>query len=558
LTAHSGVVALAELVDRVAVVGLLDEHIGPIKVRDRGLSAGQLLVGMAQSQLLGGDCLTALDRQRGDVAGAGLSAVPPVASTTAGSLARRFGPARRDGIEAGVAAVTARAFALLPAQRREALVEAGPTIDMDCTDVEVYGRDKQGVAYNYAGQRAGRPHLATWAEAGLTVAAESLAGNDDVRPRAADLLGRALAALPAPVVAGLDDEHHRPRVRADAGYFTVELADAAVAAGADFAIAARRNTAMWRAFAGIAEDQWVPAQGMPGAQVAACDYAPAGWPADSYTIVRRVRVDADAISADPRSRRRRTIPADQLVLALDGRATHAYAVSFIVTNIPTGTSVDDAFDAVTDVEAWFRRRTDIEDRIREAKLGAALRRLPSGDPRRQRGLDVGRAAGREPLGHPASPHRARPRRPRARRPATPPAAVRARPGDPARPRTHPAAAARPPAAAPASNAAPASLTAATPGTTEDPRTTPPGAPSGPPGRPAAHQPHITRPTSPSRARSTTTCRSGSDLNASAPCLRRFRLAAWGTVIDRRCLCGGCVGDAEVVEGRTGRACRPAG
>jgi len=30
------------------------------------------------------------------------------------------------------------------------------------------------------------------------------------------------------------------------------------------------------------------------------------------------------------------------------------------------------------VEAWFRRRTDIEDRIREAKLGAALRHLPSG------------------------------------------------------------------------------------------------------------------------------------------------------------------------------------
>ncbi|MGI8522793.1 MAG: transposase [Nocardioides sp.] len=32
------------------------------------------------------------------------------------------------------------------------------------------------------------------------------------------------------------------------------------------------------------------------------------------------------------------------------------------------------------VEAWFRRRTDIEDRIREAKLGAALRHLPSGHP----------------------------------------------------------------------------------------------------------------------------------------------------------------------------------
>lgn len=32
-----------------------------------------------------------------------------------------------------------------------------------------------------------------------------------------------------------------------------------------------------------------------------------------------------------------------------------------------------------DVEGWFRRRTDIEDRIRQAKLGAALRHLPSGD-----------------------------------------------------------------------------------------------------------------------------------------------------------------------------------
>ncbi|MGV1009987.1 MAG: hypothetical protein ACOYBY_15480 [Dermatophilaceae bacterium] len=31
---------------------------------------------------------------------------------------------------------------------------------MDSTDVEVYGSGKQGVAYDYAGQRAGRPHLA--------------------------------------------------------------------------------------------------------------------------------------------------------------------------------------------------------------------------------------------------------------------------------------------------------------------------------------------------------------------------------------------------------------
>ena len=392
LTGSSGVAALAELVDRLGVVGLLDGHVGSVKARDRGVSAGQLLVGLAQCQLLGGDCLTALDRQRQDTAAGLLSAVPAIPSTTAASLAGRFGPEAFAGIESATAALTGRVFDLLDPARRAALSGGATTIDMDSTDVEVYGRHKRGVAYNYAGQRAGRPHLATWAEAGLTVAADLLAGNDDVRPRAADLLGRALAALPGPVREQSDRGERWSRVRADAGYFTAELAHAAVEHGCDFAIAAKRNTAMWRVYAGIDDTEWTPATGMAGAEVAACDYAPAGWPEHTYTIVRRVRVDAEQISADPRSRRRRTIDPDQLALALDGRATHAYAVSFIVSNIPTGGTgdtgddrdggarLDNAFDRVVDVEAWFRRRTDIEDRIREAKLGAALRRLPSGDP----------------------------------------------------------------------------------------------------------------------------------------------------------------------------------
>jgi hypothetical protein len=376
LTATSGVAALGEFCDKLDVVGCFDREIGSIKKRTRGVTAGQLLVGLAQSQLLGGDCLAGLDRQRQDRAAAELSAVPPIPSTTAGGLARRLGTEQLAGVETANAVVIARSFALLSASRRVALTRT-VTIDMDSTDVEVYGSRKQGVAYNYAGQRAGRPHLATWAEAGLTTAAELLAGNDDVRPRAAGLLRRALAGIPAAVLSGLAAAGSGPRMRADAGYFTGDLAHAAVELGCDFAIAAKRNTAMWRAYAAIPADAWTDAIGMPGAQVAAVDYAPAGWPADTYTIVRRVRVDVEAISADPRSRRRRTIDPDQLALALEGTATHAYAVSFIVTNIPTHHDSEKG-ETIRDVESWFRRRTDIEDRIREAKLGAGLRHLPSG------------------------------------------------------------------------------------------------------------------------------------------------------------------------------------
>jgi len=379
LTATSGVAAVAEFVDQLDVVARFDRGIGSIKKRDRGASAGELLVGLAQSQLLGADALVALDRQRGDVAAVELSAVPVLASTTAAGLARRFGPDHLAGIETSIADLAWRAIGLLPVERRVAL-GAKVTLDLDSTDVEVYGSKKQGVAYNYQGQRCGRPHLATWAEAGLTTAADLLAGNDDVRPRAADMLRRGLAGIPEKVRAEAA-AHDRLRTRADAGYFTAELAFAAVEQGCDFAIAAKRNTAMWRAYASIPDDAWVDAIGMAGAQVAAVDYAPAGWPEATYTIVRRVRIEAETISADPRSRRRRTIDPDQLALALDGTATHAYAVSFIVTNIPANDRPCDQAgkaESILEVEAWFRRRTDIEDRIREAKLGAALRKLPSG------------------------------------------------------------------------------------------------------------------------------------------------------------------------------------
>ncbi len=86
----------------------------------------------------------------------------------------------------------------------------------------MYGRTKQGVGWTYAGVRAGRVHLTSWAQAELPVAADLNAVNDDVRP-GGKLLARALrksglAVLPAQVC-------DRPRVRADAGYFDAALAN---------------------------------------------------------------------------------------------------------------------------------------------------------------------------------------------------------------------------------------------------------------------------------------------------------------------------------------------
>ncbi len=366
LTSASGVVAVAELLARVGMTGALDDAVGEIKQRDRGLSAGEFLVAVAQAQMFGAQFWTGLDRRRADVAGEALSAVATPASTTAVGLAERFGPAQLAGVEEGIGEITCRVVGLLPVTRRAMLRAGAATIDLDGTDVAVYGSKKEGIAYSYKGARAGRPHVATWAEAGVVTAADLLAGDEDPRPGAGSLIERSVATLTA---AGVTV---RPRVRGDVGYFAKDIAWAAVDNGCDFSLGVTRNPAVWRAAAAIADDAWTEAIGMNGAQVAVCDYAPAGWPPGTVTVVRRVKVRAEDISTDPRARRRRTIPKGQLALALDGLVEHVYAYSFIATDLDVSTPAK----AVA-VEAWHRMRTDIEDRIRDAKHGAALRHLPS-------------------------------------------------------------------------------------------------------------------------------------------------------------------------------------
>ncbi len=108
---------------------------------------------------------------------------------------------------------------------------------------------------------------------------------------------------------------------------------------------------------------------MAGAEVAECRYVPAGWPEGTRAIVRSARIDAKKVRTDPRSRRRRTIDPAQLALVLGGEADHAYAYSFIVANI--------GGDPVA-IEALFRGRAQVEERIKDSKCGLALRHLPSG------------------------------------------------------------------------------------------------------------------------------------------------------------------------------------
>jgi hypothetical protein len=368
--------AVSELVERLGVVKALDTAVGPIKVRARGYTVGQLLVGVAAAQLAGEDFWVGLDRRRADVAGQVISPVPGLPATTAAGLARRFSSDRWRAVETGLAAATARMLRVLSQERAAALTEV-VTVDIDTTDVEVYGRKKQGVAYNYQGQRCGRPHVASWAETGTVLAADLLSGDVDPRPHAAGLLHRALATLPARARAG------RVRLRLDAGYLAGEVARAAHAEGVEFAIGAKRIAPLWRILDGVAADAWTDATDMTNAQVAVAEYCPDWWPAATRLLIRRVQLDpgtgqaAGQVSADLRTRRRRTLRPDQRALPITelAGADAVYGYSFVVTNLDVSTGAQAAA-----VEHWYRHRTQVENLFRDAKLGAAMRHLPSGYP----------------------------------------------------------------------------------------------------------------------------------------------------------------------------------
>jgi hypothetical protein len=369
LTPFGGSAVLGELVRRLELIPALDRSIEtapkvgglrPVKQRARGCSPGQLLVAVAESMLCGGDSMLDLERLRADQAGAELRAVAEVpAASTACQLARRY---RRSHLRAAEAAFAACANGIDAQLGRTP--EAAVTLDFDSTGVEVYGRNKPGAGVNYQGQLAYQPLLCSWAQRGRLLATELLAGNDSTRgeePR--HMLRRALDYLP--------DGHGEVAARFDSGFYRVDLLADCRARGVRFSISVPRSTAMWSALERVEEDAWRPAEGLKDAEVAETSYTPSGWSHEPLRlIVRRVAHQADALSDDPRARRKRTIPREQLNLGLAGEADVVYGYSFILCDLdgPAAT-----------VEHHHRDRAQIEERIKDAKLGVSLRRLPLSD-----------------------------------------------------------------------------------------------------------------------------------------------------------------------------------
>lgn len=369
LTPYAGLVVSGELSRRLRLAELIDGELAlerrarPVKRRRRGLTPGALVVSLAEAQLVGADFFDHIEDLRADRAGAPLRAVAATPSApTALQNAKRFRRVHVQRVERALAHAGERLDRALGRDPGEPV-----TIDLDATQVTVYGRRKQGAGRSRHGSLSYAPHVAFWAERGRALTSELVGGNREKLAGAecARIARRALALLPA--------GHGEATFRVDSAYYSLELLEALRAEQAHFSVSVPRSQAMWKALAEIPEPAWQEAREMEGAQVAETTYAPAGWEGEPLRlIVRRVPFSAAQIAAGSvNARRRKTIPPEQLALALDGEVASLFGYSFILTDI-------DDHDAVT-VEHFHRHRAQIEERLKEAKLGQALRHLPSGN-----------------------------------------------------------------------------------------------------------------------------------------------------------------------------------
>jgi hypothetical protein len=361
LSGHAGLLLTGELVSRTELVSRLDRTIDAVrsfKLRRRGCSGGELLISLAEMLAVGGDHLVHLEELREDRAGAELRAAGKVpAPTTAGQLMRRLNARQCQAAVAELARIGDEV------DRELGLTASGPvTLDLDSTDSEVYGRHKLGAAFNHQGQRCYDSQLATWAERRRILAVELRPGNLNEHPTARGLLRRALKALP--------EGHGRVRARMDSGFESVAMFDELRRRGVGFSCSLKRSPALHRLRLEIPARAWRPALQMPQAEIAEATYTPRAWRHEPLRlIVRRVRIPAEELSEDVRSRRRRTVPKMQLQLALEGRVDYVYGYSFILTDLEGD---------VTEIEHWHRQRAQMEERAKEVKLGDGLLHFPVG------------------------------------------------------------------------------------------------------------------------------------------------------------------------------------
>ncbi len=330
ITAHAGLVLVRALSERLGVAELLDRV--TVKQRRRGYTPAQAMLALCETLIAGGECLDDVGLLRSDGAQRTLRGHGLPDPSTLGRFLRRFTHGHIGQLN--------RCFDELFARVHPLLERARATLDLDSTLVEHHGPvgSRQGARGTYAGKVAWHPLLAFVAETGEWLHGRLRNGRAHASKGAGRFLAECLRRLPA---------RTRVFVRADWGFYGQDLLALLEAKAVTYAVGAPIYRGLRERVAAIAEGDWQRSSYREGSEVAAFVWQPKTWERPRRFVVRR----------DP--------VAQGEQLTLEGAEWHYWA---LVTN--------DAERSADELECWHREKANVENRIKEAKLGFGLDNLP--------------------------------------------------------------------------------------------------------------------------------------------------------------------------------------
>jgi Transposase DDE domain group 1 len=330
MTAQAGLVLVRELADALGVPELLDEV--TVKKRRRGYSPSQQVLALCETLIAGGECLDDAALLRGDGAQEQLRGHAVPDPTTLGRFLARFNLGHIRQLDRVLDEVFARVHPLLG---RETV-----TLDLDATLVEHHGPvgSRQGTRGTYTGKVAWHPLLCFVGETGEWLHGTLRNGHAAASTGAVRFVRRCLRRLP---------DGARVFLRADEGFWGQDFFAELERSQVTYAIGAPQIPSVKARISEIPAADWRPSSYRPGSEVASFEWRPKTWKQTRRFVVRRDPVDV----------------GEQLTLG-DGDYHYYVLVSNDHTRSPD------------ELERWHRAKANVENRIKEAKLGLGLDNLP--------------------------------------------------------------------------------------------------------------------------------------------------------------------------------------
>lgn len=335
VTNFPGVVPLARLSEELGLFETLEESMPP-KARKRGFSNSQAVFDLMCIALSGGSCIDDLDRLRMDKGLTRLLGRKVMASRTAHDFLRRI---HYDGFEG-----------LAKAQRvllGEVAKRTNTTcVTLDC-DASFFASSGKNARMSYKGERGYMPMLAFWEELGMVVHDDFRNGNASPGGEALEFLEQTLAQLP--------DTVEQIDVRSDSAWYQSSIMDFCQDNGHGFCIGANRDEAVKQAIMSCIDGNWQ--------RINTPDD-----PDDTEPFIREWATETvHSLNASANAYRLIVIRKERLQ---DDLEYGPYAYRAIITNMEL---------PLEEQIAWYRKRGQCENQIKELKWDFETRVLPSGD-----------------------------------------------------------------------------------------------------------------------------------------------------------------------------------